>query len=289
MNNNYIFRQRSIVVALTALLSISTTCAYGTILLSSGNFVALGGSAISSTGAAGTVLSNGHVGLFPAAESAITGFGPAIVTNGSIISTGGVTEQATLDFSAVAVGLAGMPSNVNLTSVDLGGTTLFPGVYTFNSDAALNGALTLDANGQNNAFWVFQIGTQFNASLNSSVNIINLGTNGGIDNGIFWNAGSDIIVGENSALLGNYLAGTSITFGSGSSGSARALALAAISLDNNQIDAYGGPAGSDWSGGLKYNGLGQVVAVPEQSTYALLLGISAIGLTLIQRRQTRRS
>ena len=49
---------------------------------------------------------------------------------------------------------------------------------------------------------------------------------------------------------GNYLSGTSISFGTTTSGSGRALALAGVSLDQNVIDAHGGPAGSDWTGGL---------------------------------------
>jgi hypothetical protein len=59
--------------------------------------------------------------------------------------------------------------------------------------------------------------------------------------------------------LGNYLAHTSITFGGTTSGEGRALALAAVSLDDNVVNSQGGPSGSGWDGGLIYNLAGDVV------------------------------
>src|ERR1035437_3160779 len=229
------------------------------ILLSAGDFTLLGGTAITSTGVLGTTIVNGNVGLAPGATTGITGFPPAVIIGGAIIGTSGVTGQARLDLITASVGLAGMPSDVNLSNVDLGGMTLSPGVYTFNSAAAFSGALTLDAQGQNNVFWVFQIGTALTTAVNSTVTVINLGSNGGSDVGIFWNAGSAITFGANNESAGNYLAGTSITFGAVTSGSGRALVLAAISLDNNIIVSRGGPGCSDWTGGLTYDLNGKVV------------------------------
>jgi len=235
------------------------------ILRTAGNFALLGGTGITSTGVAGTVISNGNVGLSPAATTNITGFPPAVIVNGAIVATGPVTAQARLDLIKAQVGLAGMPSNANMSTVDLGGKTLEPGVYTFNSDAALTGDLVLDGKGRNNAFWVFQIGTALTTSINSTVRIINPGSNGGSDYGIFWNCGSEINIGGNNEIAGIYLSGTSIVFGDGSARGGRALALAAISLDNNQIDALGGPGGNDWSGGLMFDRTGRVVSIEKLS------------------------
>lgn len=247
------------VVAFAALLLIPASGYAESILLSAGSFTVLGGTAITSTGVAGTVIENGNVGLFPGATSGITGFPPAVVKNGAIIGTGGATGQARLDLIKAQVGLAGMAPNANMSNVDLAGKTLAPGVYKFNAAAKLTGALFLDGQGRNNAFWVFQIGTALTTSINSSVTVINPGSNGGRDYGIFWNAGSAITIGANNRIAGNYLAGTSITFGATSSRGGRALALAGVTLDNNQIDAFGGPGGSDWSGGLKFDVSGAVV------------------------------
>ena len=255
------------VVALAALLSAPAPGIAQSILLTAGNFALLGGTAITSTGVTGTNIITGNVGLSPGATSGITGFPPAVITGGgALIATGAVTAQARLDLISASNALARMPSSVNMSNVNLGGTTLAPGVYTFNGAAALNGALTLDAQGQNNVAWVFQIGTALTTAINSSVKFINLGSNGGSDLGVFWNAGSAITVGANNTLAGNYLAGTSITFGGVSTGGARALALAGISLDNNQVNSHGGPAGGDLAGGLTYNASG--AAVPATASVA---------------------
>jgi hypothetical protein len=240
-------------------LLIAAPPSSASILLSAGDFTLLGGTAITGTGVAGTVIRNGNVGLSPGATTGITGFPPAVIQKGAIIATGPATRQARLDLNKAQVGLAGMPSDKILSNVDLAGKTLRPGVYTFSDSASLTGALVLDARGRNGAFWVFQIGTELITAVNSSVTVINTGSNGGRDCGIFWNAGSAITIGANNRIAGNYLAGTSITIGGMSSGGGRALARAGVSLDNNQIDSKGGPGGTDWSGGLKYNASGAVV------------------------------
>ncbi len=261
-------------LAVVALLGVPTTSFAGSpppppppppplpdsILLSAANFTLLGGTAITSTGVAGTVIISGNIGLSPGDTSAIIGFPPGVVTGGgAIIATGPVTGQARQDLIKAANGLAGMPSNTNLSNVDLGGLTLLPGVYTFDGAATLNGDLVLDADGQNDAFWVFQISTSLTTAINSTVTVINSGTNGGNDDGIFWVAGSAMTIGANNQVLGNYLAGTSLTFSSTTHGSGRALVLAGISLDQNIINSRGGPADSDWSGGLTYDAQGNVV------------------------------
>lgn len=273
--------------ACVAFLCASTVTS-GSILLSSGDFTVLGGTSITSTGTVGTVISNGNVGVSPG--TSITGFfasdgGPAIIENGAIIGTGPVTDQARLDLGKVQVGLAGMAADANLSNVDMGGMTLLPGVYKFDVAAALTGALVLDGNGQNDAFWVFQIGTSLNTSVNSTVTVINPGSNLGSDYGVFWNAGAEIITGANNTLLGNYLSGTSITFGAQSDGGARALAMAAVTLDQNKINATGGLGGNDWTGGLMYDAMGGITAVPEPSTYAAMMGLSIFSLVVIRRRR----
>ena len=237
-------------MAFAALLCAPAPGFARSILLTAENFTLLGGTAITSSGVTGTSVKNGNIGLAPGATSAITGFPPAVVTGGAIIITGTATSQARLDLITAQVSLAGMAANADMSNIDLGGKTLAPGVYKFTGAAGQTGALVLDAQGKNNVFWVFQIATALTTSINSSITVINLGTNGGSDDGIYWNAGSAINIGGNNAIAGNYLAGTSISFGTTTSGSGRALALAGVSLDQTVIDAHGGPAGSDWTGGL---------------------------------------
>lgn len=256
----------SLVAALAAGLFLAPSIGSAqSILRTAGDFTLFGGTAITSTGP--TIIRNGNVGLSPGATTGITGFPPGVIVNGAIIGTGPATAQARLDLMKAQVGLAGMPSNANLSTVDLGGLTLAPGVYTFNSAASLIGNLVLDGQGKNNVFWVFQIGTTLTTAINSTVTIINPGSNGGSDYGIFWNCGAAVNIGADNDIAGNYLAGTSLNFGINSDKGGRALALAAVTLDTNQIDAKGGPGGSDYSGGLIYDRNGNVVPFGDGNVF----------------------
>lgn len=261
------------VVVLTALLCVPLTGS-AQVLLTTAEFALLGGTAISVGGPGPTSIVNGHVGLAPGATSNITGFPPGTVSGNTlsgaaatILATGGTTSQARLDLITAKNALAALPSNVNVSNVDLGTmAALFPGVYTFNGAAIQTGALVLDAQGQNGVSWVFQIGTSLTTSVNSTVTFINLGSNGGNDNGLFWNVGTAVNIGDNNTVVGNYLAGTSISFTGitttlGNGGS-RALALAGVSFAGpGTVNATGGPGGGDFDGGLMYNGLGALVTL----------------------------
>ncbi len=264
------------VVALTVLLSIPTSGS-AQVLLSTAEFTLLGGTAISVGGPGPNSIVNGNVGLAPGATSNITGFPPGVVSGNTlsgsaatIVATGGATGQARLDLITIKNALYAMPAiPANLLSNrDLG--TLAPlnaGVYTFGGAATQTGALVLDAQGQNGVAWVFNIATSLTTAVNSSITFINLGTNGGKDNGLFWNAGTAINIGDNNTILGNYLSGTSISFtgvtATLGSGGARALALAGVSFAGpGTVNALGGPGGGDYDGGLMYNALGQLVIIP---------------------------
>ncbi len=273
------------ILAFAFLLGIPT--ARASILLSAEDFALLGGTAITSTGAVGTVISNGNVGLSPGATTGITGFPPAVIANGTIIATGPVTGQARADLIMVQTALALMPVTTILSNQDLGGMTLTSGVYKFDAAATLSGALFLDGEGNDNAYWVFQIGDTLITSLNSTVTMINPGPAGGSDYGVFWNVGTSVTIGEGNTILGNYLAGVSITMGANADGSGRALALAGITLDQNEIDAYGGPQGSDWTGGLMYDQLGNIVPIPEPSA-VLLSSFALFGFLCTRRARSTR-
>ncbi len=263
------------VMALTALLCASVPGSAQSVLLTAADYTVLGGTAISVGGPGPNSVINGNVGLSPAATSNITGFPPGVVSGNTIsgpaaaiIATGGATQQARLDLITAKNALAAMPSNVTLSNVDLGTVApLNAGVYTFGGAATQTGALVLDAQGQNGVAWVFNIATSLTTSVNSTVTFINLGSNGGNDLGLFWNVGTAVNIGDNNTILGNYLAGTSISFtgitATLGNGGARALSLAGVSFAGpGVINALGGPGGGDWDGGLMYNGLGQLVAIP---------------------------
>lgn len=277
---------------LTALLFAPGVASAQSILRTAGDFTLLGGSAITNVGA-GTTISNGNIGLSPTAETAITGFPPGVIVNGSIIATGTTTAQARVDLIAAQTGLANMTPTTDFTATPtLGGRTLTPGVFHFAVAADLTGALILDAQGQNNVAWVFQIGSALTTAANSSVTVINLGSNGGSDLGLFWSAGTAFNFGASNQLVGNFLAGSSITYAGLVTGSGRALALAAVSTDNTTLNAFGGPAGSNWTGGLAFAGDGTTIgltAVPEPAAVLWITPLAALGFALWRRAARKKS
>ena len=103
--------------------------------------------------------------------------------------------------------LAGQACDTNLTGQDLGGKTLTPGVYCFNTSAQLTGDLVLDAQGNPAAVWIFQMGSTLTTASNASVVVIN----GGSSCNVFWQVGSSATLGTGTAFKGNILALASIT------------------------------------------------------------------------------
>jgi Ice-binding-like len=179
----------------------------------------------------GPTVINGNLGVSPG--SAATGFPPGIVVPpGTIHTADAVGAGAQSDNTIAYNALAGQVCNLNLTGQDLGGLTLVPGVYCFSSSAQLTGALTLNAQGNPNAVFIFQIGSTLTTASNSSVNIIN----GGSPCNVFWQVGSSAALGTTTSFMGNILALTSITLNTSTRLSGRALAQnGAVTLDSNTV------------------------------------------------------
>jgi hypothetical protein len=133
-------------------------------------FAVLGGSAVSNTGP--TIIAPGNLGVAPGFLPSITGFPPGIVIGEIHAAPDAVAIQAQSDTTIAYNDLAGRPCNFTLTGQNLGGLTLVPGVYCFTSSAQLTGTLTLDAQGDPGAVWIFQIGSTLTTASNSSVNVI---------------------------------------------------------------------------------------------------------------------
>ncbi len=198
------------------------------------NFAVLGGSTVTNTGA---TIVNGNLGVSPG--TAITGFPPGVVVPPATThASDAVALQAQSDVTTAYNNLAGQACNVNLAGQDLGGLTLTAGVYCFPSTTAqLTGALTLDAQNNANAVFIFQIGSTLTTASSSSVKIIH----GGAACRIFWQVGSSATLGTNTAFKGNILANASITANTSASiSSGRALARSgAVAMDTNSITTAG--------------------------------------------------
>jgi hypothetical protein len=199
-----------------------------------GTFSVLAASTVTNTGP--TVVSadagvGGNLGVSP--QTAITGFPPGVVTPpGTIHSADAVAAQAQADLTIGYNDAAGRACDTNLTGQDLGGLTLTSGVYCFDSSAFLTGTLTLDAQGNPDAVFIFQIGSTLITSVGSAVVL----TNGGQGCHVFWQVGSSATLGTGSAFTGNILALASITATTNAAVEGRLLArTGAVTLDKNAI------------------------------------------------------
>lgn len=196
-------------------------------------FAVLGGSAVTNTG--GTVLT-GDLGVSPG--SSISGFPPGRV-NGTVQSAP-VSTAAQGDIGTAYGFASGESCDTNLTGLDLGGITLTPGVYCFDSSAQLTGVLRLDAQGSSTAQWLFKVTSGLTTASNAAVVLVNGGST--CANNVNWLIGSSATVGSGSIFLGNIIANTSITLATGANSTGSLYAhTGAVTMDTNKVTTCSGP------------------------------------------------
>lgn len=192
-----------------------------------GSFAVLGASAVTNTG---PTIIVGDLGISPNNASSVTGFPPGQVV-GTTHFADALALSAQNDTTTAYNTLAGRACNTTIAA-DLGGSTLTPGVYCSATSMALTGTLTLDAQNDPDAVFIFQIGSTLTTASASNVLVIN----GGQHCNVFWQVGSSATLGTGSNFVGNILALASITLTTGTSSSGHLLArTGAVTLDDNLV------------------------------------------------------
>ncbi|MEK7515047.1 MAG: ice-binding family protein [Patescibacteria group bacterium] len=213
----------SLLVALSS--AGSATAAIFVNLNTATNFAIIAGSTITNTGSS---IVQGDVGLSPG--TSITGFPPGNITGTQHIADA-AGAQAKLDLVTAYNAAAGQAATT--TATELGGTIKTPGTYTSAGGTfALTGTLTLDAQGDPNAVFIFKTNTTLTTAGASTIVLAN---NAQACN-VFWQIGSSATLGANSSFKGTIMALTSITATTGAQIDGRVLARnGAVTLDINAV------------------------------------------------------
>ena len=229
------------------------------------SFAVLAATTVTSTGP--TVV-NGDLGVSPG--TAVTGFPPGTV-NGTVHAGDTAAATAQTDLTTAYNNAAGQtPTVTGLTS--LANQTLTPGVYNAASSLGVNGTVTLDGQGNQNAVFIFQLGSTLTTASASDINLIN----GAQACNVFWQVGSSATLGTGSAFAGSILALTSITVTTGDTIDGSMLARnGAVTLDSDTITA---PTCSQTVASPLVSAVGGAAA-------AGISGLAGLGWFLVRRRK----
>jgi len=207
-----------------------------------GNYVILAKTAISNSA---TSAITGDIALSPAATSYITGlalvdatgYATSAQVTGKVYAADmaeptPVTLTTAVNSMITAYNDAAgrlLPDFIELGSGNIGGMTLYKGLYKWTSTVAISSDLTL-AGGANDVF-IFQIAGDLTQSAGVKIKL----TGGLQAKNIFWQVAGEATFLNTSHVEGNILSMTGVTFQTGASLKGRALAQTAVILDANTI------------------------------------------------------
>jgi Ice-binding-like/Bacterial Ig-like domain len=197
----------------------------------SGNFAVMATASISSTG---PVVINGDVGLAPGTSQGI----PPAQVNGTIHVNDPVITKAQADLLAAYNDAVSRSTNALTLAGNMGGLTFTPGLYVNSTSVLISGAgpgnnVTLDAQGDPNAVFIFKMGSTLTTGTSSQV-ILAGGAKAG---NIFWQVGTSATIDVGSIFKGNVLAATSITVNTGAAVEGRMFAGAAGGTGSATVNA----------------------------------------------------
>lgn len=205
---------------------------------SAASFSVLAGSTVTNTG---PTTMWGDLGLSPG--SSVTG-APHVL--GATHVDDAVAIGAKNNLTTAYNDAASRPSNGS-AGTDLAGQEFLPGVRTASSSLLLSsGSVTLNAQGNPNAVFIFQIGSTLITGSNTSVSLVN----GAQACNVFWQVASSATLGTGTRFVGTVMAYESITANTGATIHGRLLArTAAVTLDTNTITTSTCPSSESGSGG----------------------------------------
>jgi hypothetical protein len=209
-------------------LKVKDSCAQLPVnLRSTATFAVLAGSTVTNTG---PTTVTGDLGVSPG--TALTGFLP-----GKIIGTAHLGDPtaatAEADLTTAYNDAAGRTLCPVSVAGNLGGLTLAPGLYKSTSSLEISsGDLTLDAKGNANAVFIFQMASTLTTTSGRAVVL----KGGAKAANVFWQVGSSATLGTRSVVKGTIMADQAITLNTGATLDGRALArIAAVALDTNAV------------------------------------------------------
>lgn len=198
-------------------------------------YAVLAGSTVSNTG---ITTITGDLGIWPG--DTISGDNPPTVIGTTNLGNA-AAQQAQTDLTT-----AYNNASSQVPAVDIGGSIgngqiITPGIYNATSTLSIIGELILDSSDDDEAIWIFQIGSTLITAASSSIVFQTYGSPPepvGCPGRVYWQVGTTANLGASSSFIGNILASTAITVGTGATINGRALCInTTVTLDTNQIDS----------------------------------------------------
>lgn len=193
----------------------------------------------------------GDMGVSPITATAITGFSLIMDSSGEfstsaqvdgkiyasdyMLPTPSMLTTAISDMETAYVNAAGRPDpdTTEFMSGDLSGQTMYPGLHKWGTGVLINSDVTLDALGNPEAIFIFQIAGDL--TLASGQRVILSG--GAQAKNVFWQVGggSGAVIGTYAHFEGVILTEKAITVQTGASFNGKLLAQTRVNLDQNNI------------------------------------------------------